>query len=471
MVSILPPKISPWQTIGKAISQFAQNPPQQITQAWNRQQLQKSLDDIKNISNDPNGSQLDTLLSVMKAGAGIPGSEKYLAALAPEILKLSQANKEQNVKFPGEDQGAAQPRTREPLEEVTQRKDLPNFMGQQNYPNNVGPQGGPGQVPQAATSGQKVPLLTPSDQIKAAKELQLEKKRNGITSTVRENLDEVKASEDEKKLHNQAVDEELAQRVEGQKTYGDRAVTELRKVFGKNNPPTSEQEAIFQKKGEEASKRGESEAEINRYLANEATKFKTTIANVKNDLDAPRLQNKLSRMFLGTDKDFEQAANDLRVKLKPLLDLGLYDTANNLLAEKGYYPEERETVINPMSEREKILLNKVPKLKTSLQTQKSSEGVPSLGFGFQTEKVNPEDIKSGLRDLKEANPNFSIVLARKAFEDKNYDWRSFKDAFNDLILNENFELTDNQRKQLEILDTPPLNTLEKILKDLHIIGR
>jgi hypothetical protein len=468
MVSILPPKISPWQTIGKAISQFAQNPPQQITQAWNRQQLQKSLDDIKNISNDPNGSQLDTLLSVMKAGAGIPGSEKYLAALAPEILKLSQANKEQNVKFPGEDQGAAQPRTREPLEEVTQRKDLPNFMGQQNYPNNVGPQGGPGQVPQAATSGQKVPLLTPSDQIKAAKELQLEKKRNGITSTVRENLDEVKASEDEKKLHNQAVDEELAQRVEGQKTYGDRAAKELETVLPN---ATSEQKAIFQKIGEEASKRGDSEADINRYIANEAVKFKNTIASVKDDISAPRLYNRLQREFLGTDKSFDQAANDLRVKLKPILDLGLYDTARNLLTQQGYYPEERETVLNPMNEREKTLMNKVPEVRIAKKLGRTSGAPGQVGLSFEQPKINSEDIKEGLRDLKQANPNFSLVLSRKAFEDKGYDWRSYKDALNDLIMNENFQLEDDQRKQLSILDTPPLNKLERMLEAVKLIGR
>ena len=67
--------------------------------------------------------------------------------------------------------------------------------------------------------------------------------------------------------------------------------------------------------------------------------------------------------------------------------------------------------------------------------------------------------------------NFSVVLARKIFEDKKYDSRIFKDALNELEQDEGFKLEPDQEKQRGNLDTPPLNRLEKILHGLGLQGR
>jgi hypothetical protein len=82
-----------------------------------------------------------------------------------------------------------------------------------------------------------------------------------------------------------------------------------------------------------------------------------------------------------------------------------------------------------------------------------------------------ENISDGIRNLFEKDPGVSIVLARKAFEDKGYDWRLFKDAFNDLVQSEQIDLNDDQRNQLNYLDSPPLSSLEKILHGLNLVGR
>ncbi len=123
-----------------------------------------------------------------------------------------------------------------------------------------------------------------------------------------------------------------------------------------------------------------------------------------------------------------------------------------------------------MSEREKTLLNKVPKTRKQVQGKPVVlANIPQGNPGYNSNDI--QNIKDGLLDLKQADPNFSLVLARKAFEDKGYDWRVFKDALNSLQTDDGFELEDDQQIQQSVLDTPPLNTLEKLLQGLNIIGR
>lgn len=457
MVSILPSKVSPWQALGKAMTQLGRNTPELMENRYQRGQLQESLDAIKNLSKKPESSPLDIMLETMKAGAGIPGSERYLGQLIPQLMKVAEANKSQKIPLAGEEMGRGQP---------AQRQQLPNFLNQQQnqqpefFPSNVGPSGGPGNVPQEATLGVKQPLFTVTQLIPKAKELAKERSDSGIPTTAKEALEELKDLEKEKKDYNKEVDKELGQRTTGQQTYGQRAVTELKKVYPE---ASSEVETIFQKIGEDASKLGKSEAEINRYLANEAKNFKNTIANVRNDMDAPRLYNAITRGLNGTYKNFEQAGADVRKHLDPLIDLGLYDTARNLLSEKGYGPEEREMIIHPLGSESKALINQVPKY-SPIETGKGKFGVKA------NEPPNLDNIKSTLMQMKQKDPNFSLVLARKAFEDKGYDWRSFKDALND-VMSQDFELTDDQKAQSGILNEPPLQLLGSILQGLNLIGR
>lgn len=460
MVSILPGQ-SNWDLIGQAIgSNISQNLPGAIQQGYNRQMLQNSLQQIKDVAKNQNSSPLDTILSVMQAGAGIPGSEKYIASVLPEILKASQARAFQNVRQPGEEAG--QPIQRQALPGFMQQPGQKTLQENKFFPINRGPEEAPGNLPQAATSGEVIPLLNPSEKIKEAKRLLEDSRQAGIPLTPKEAFDQVSQNEADKRLHNQIVEQERGQRVESQSDYGNKAVEFLKKYYPGSNP---EIEAIFQKKGEEIAGKGKSEAEINRTLATEAKNFANAIANVEKELDAPRLFNSISRGLNGTYKNFESASSDVRKHLKPLLDLGLYDTARKLLQDKGYGIEERDIIINPLSERSKILLNRVPKIKAG-----PFEGMERTGFDFERKPVDLNNIKSSLLELKKADPNFSLVLARKYFEDKGYDWREFKNALNELE-SDGFELTDDQRTQRGNLDTPPLNMLEKLLHSVGIIGR
>lgn len=464
MVSVLPTKRSPFQLIGQAMTDLGKNTPELLERRYQRGQLQNSLDEIKNLSQQPGTKPLDLILSAMKAGAGIPGSERYLGQLIPELAKFAQAGASQNVPLPGEN------RNREPMQPTQSAQQLPNFLNQseqpsQFFPTNLGPQGGPGNLPRPATTGEIRPIPNRSEQISMAKQLSEESTAAGIPLTVPQALEQVKQQIEDDKINNELVEKERQQRVTSQKEYGQRAAEELLKQYPE---ATSEQQAIFQKYGEQEAAKGKSESDINRSIAKKAEQFKNSIANVKKSLSAPRLQNKLQRAFEGTYRDIEQASADLRSHLKPILDLGLYDTARNLLTDLGYYPEERESIINPLSEHEKIVLNKVPE---AVRKEKTVYGAPmTLYPRYDYAPDQLDNIKQGLKDLKQVDPNFSVVLARKAFEDKKYDWQMFKDAFNQLE-EEGFELTDDQKIQKKLLDTAPLNDLQKFLQGINIIGR
>ena len=467
MVSVLPAKISPWQAIGQSMTELGKNTPDLLERRYQRGQLQNSLDEIKNLAGTEGTKPLDLILSAMKAGAGIPGSERYLGQLIPELAKFAQAGASQNIPVAGEQQG----RSRETMQQVQgNQQPLPNFLNQpeqssQFFPTNLGPQGGPGNLPRQATTGEIRSIPNRSEQISQARDLSKQSTDAGIPLTVPQALEQVKAQIEEDKVHNDLVEKERQQRVTSQKEYGQRAADELLKKYPE---ATSEQQAIFQKYGEQEAAKGKSESDINRSIAKKAEQFKNSIVNVKKSASAPRLQNKLQRAFEGTYKDVEQASKDLRSHLQPILDLGLYDTARNLLTDLGYYPEEREAIINPLSEHEKVVLNKVPE---AVRKQKPVYGAPATlypRYDYAPDQL--QNIQQGLQDLKNADPNFSLVLSRKAFEDKGYDWRMFKDAFNQLE-EQGFELTDDQKIQKINLDTPPLNDIQRVLQGINIIGR
>jgi len=455
MTTILPAERTPFDVIGRDVGQSLQGI---LPQAIEKRQGLNAINELQSALENSGGDISKMLPAIARAYSLNPNLQR--SGIAEHYLNMAKSINSQKVPLPGE---------REDMPKAPVRQELPGFMGKlgnaesQFFPTNVGPQGDVGNVPQAATAGKKEPLLDYNGQTKAARKLSAERTAAGIPTNVKDALAEVKEAEEAKKAYNQKIDEELAQRVEGQETYGKRAVDYLNGVYPNASP---EMQAAFMKKGEDASTKGMSEAEINRYLANEAKNFKNSIANVKKEISAPRLYNSIHRAATGTYKNFEKAAADVRQHLKPLLDLGLYDEARNILTEQGYAPEERDMIINPISERGKTSLNKVPTLP-------SPKRVPFIhGVAVKTEKPNIklQDIKDGLMDLQESDSNFSLPLARKAFEDKGYDWRSFKDALNEMQ-QEGFKLSSDQGNQLGILDSPPLNVLEEILHSLNLVGR
>lgn len=479
MVSILPSERTAADVAGRLVGDaLAKNLPSGIEKGYDRGLIKQGLDKVRSIANNPQAKPLDIIFALQEASAGIPGSERYFAPVLDQILKITNANRSVNVPRPGEDQNFT----------VPERQQLPSFGNQAQpasektspefFPNNIPSQEAPGTEPQAVTLGKKYKLFTPDQRIQEARRISQSDQALGGTMTLDQALKSVDDYIAYSDAYNAKVEKDILDKQESQRNYGDLAETEIKKVFSKTKtdekgkPVTSLDPLLdsniiswFRKKGEEISQVGKSEAERKRYLANEAANFKNSIVNVQKDLSAPRLQNAVQRWFNNEYKSFEKSAQDLRTTLKPLLDNGFYDLARNLLEQKGYGLEERDYILNPLNIQAESIISALP--KPSIQRG----GGDIFASESKVSNINPEELKSAILKIKDANPNFSLPLVRKALDDKAVDWRQYKDAVNELVASGELELTADQRNQIGYLDKPPLGLLDTILQGLNIIGR
>lgn len=480
MVSILPSERTAADVAGRLVGDaLAKNLPSGIEKGYDRGLIKQGLDKVRSIANNPEAKPLDIIFALQEASAGIPGSERYFAPVLDQILKITNANRSVNVPRPGEDQNFT----------VPERRQLPSFGNQPQanaektspefFPNNIPSQEAPGTEPQAVTLGKKYKLFTPDQRIQEARRISQADQALGGTMTLDQALKSVDDYIAYSDAYNTKVEKDILDKQESQRNYGDLAEEEIKKVFSKTKtdekgkPITSLDPLLdsniiawFRKKGEEISQVGKSEAERKRYLANEAANFKNSIVNVENDLSAPRLHNASQRWFNNEYKSFEQSAQDLRTTLKPLLDNGFYDLARNLLEKKGYGLEERDYILNPLNIQAESIISALPKPKIKLKPNQLLGALPT-----NATNISSEELKNSILKIKDANPNFSLPLVRKALEDKAVDWRQYKDAVNELVDSGQLELTADQRNQIGYLDKPPLGLLDSILQGLNIIGR
>lgn len=353
----------------------------------------------------------------------------------------------------------------------------PSTFAGKYFPNNVGPNEAPGNLPQPETTGLNRPVLNPDQLIQAAQQRLRQWKEAGLNKTFDDafNFESNINSANEK--YNQKVENERQQRIESQEIYGQKGQEELDKLLPE---ATSEEQAIFRKKGEELAGLGKSEADIKRTLANEATKYKNTLNGIRKQLEAPRISNKLQRKFSGNERTLNQAQADARQIVLPLIKDGLYDRARSELAPVGFYPEERENILFP--EAEKDLSKKFKDLPQAKKEKKIIQAgnplAPSGGHVLTEEAYTPKDyetLKGYIKDVWGENPgnnNLNVLLMRKAVEDKGYDYRIYKDVLNELNQSGEIQFNDDQQKFVnENLNEPPLTLMEKLLYKLNLIGR
>jgi hypothetical protein len=458
MVSVLPPGRSPWDVIGSQIgANLSQNLPGAIERGYNRGQIQQSLEQIKKTASSPNSNPLDIALAALQAGAGIPGSERYLSQIIPLLQKSAAARNSQDVNYSS----------------TPQRQDLPEFMqkpgqnqGQKFFPENVGAQQTSGNAPQSSHSEDVIRVLNPNEVIEDGRRIAKEETASGNPTTVKEGIDIAKTLNEERRLHHQDTEKQKATRALIQKKYGQKADEALLKVVP---DATDEQKAIFRKKAEDYSNENKSEADIERLLAKDVTQFSNQLSNIEKQLSAPRFHKNVVRTLLGEDKSEDQAVKSARTKLQPLLNQGLYDTARKLLKKTGWYPEEREVIINPLNDQVKAQMAQIGK------SVHAPDAIPrKIPFSKPPEynEYEKNNLKNSLEDVFNKNPGISPALARIEYEKKGYDWRVFEETMNDLINEKKIQLNADQENQFNsVLNRPPLNNLELLLYNLNLQGR
>jgi hypothetical protein len=320
-------------------------------------------------------------------------------------------------------------------------------------------------------STQKLPVKSP-DQIKQeATELANRYRENNIPVSDQEIMQELDSENNRAISYNNNLDIQEQNTRNKQRDYGALGVDKISQLL----PEASQQvRDIFQKRGEDLATSGKSEAEISSELSKEATKLKNNISNVSRSIGPRRTHSGIVKDLLGTSRSSIKQQDDMRLKLKPLTDQGLYDEARSLLSGLGYEPEERENLLSSLGEAAKTELAQFPELSREKhgigKSVDFSKGYPSV----KPQEFSPRDIEkinASVSNVLKKDPATNMILLRKAYEDKGVGWEEFKNALNDAILSQGITLNDDQLNALDILDQPPENLLDKILGKLGFSGR
>lgn len=308
-----------------------------------------------------------------------------------------------------------------------------------------------GQVPVQQQRGKSFDIISP-EQIEAVATRNATEKLNRGEITNLQNEIGLIQQQNANIAHYKAFQEETAAK----------AKMALEKVYPE---ATDEQRSIVGKKAEAYLQQGLSPAEVERRIAIDSKNLKNQIASIEKSLPPKRFYTRAKEAVLGTGRSEEKTRDSIRLKLKPLLDEGQFDTARLLLSKQGYAPEERETIISNLSEpTKKNLQGFVPIKKGAFHDDPSYRAF---------EPGTPEAQKFGenLQQTIQGDPATNLILLRKAYEDRGVDWRSFKDELDRLQTEDVFKPNDDQMKQIDFLDEPPLDRLDVLLHNFGFKGR
>ncbi len=488
MVFVKPPPNAPLPSAGSQLGQRASQAFQQsfqpaAQQEYQRGRIQDALSNLKNLP--PDSSPQELLTGLISATAGIPGAERYVGPLFQTLIE--QRNRQNVGSVPLTSggigaQGSAPSQANIPRGErqlaqgsIGSQGMGPSEQAKQFFPQNLGPNQAPGNIPQEATGGQIRPVWSGEQELNEAQNLYQSWLQAGITNRSLDDAIAIKERENRGNIaHNQRVESERQLRIAEQENYGNLAENQLIQLFPN---ATEEQKAIFRKKGEDIAGRGRSQADIQRTLAAEAKNFKNAVSNAQKVIHAPRIQDLLQSSTMGTTKTVKQAESDARSAVTPLIREGLYDTARGLLSEGGFYPEERENILfGEIKPQVKKQIDQIPEIKRPVKDKVT----PALGpFGLQEKSIYTpkivDNLKNNLLQLwggEKINNDLNLVQMRKAYEDRGYDWRVFKQGLNDLFSEGQIEFNPDQQNAFNsYLSEPPLDNLGKILYKLDMRGR
>ncbi len=342
----------------------------------------------------------------------------------------------------------------------------------ENEPNlSTKPSKKPTQNPKLST--ERLPVKSPDQIREEATQLADRYRQSGINVDDNDVLAELDSENNRALSHNQNLDIQEQNFRNKQRDYGALGVDKITQLL-----PDASQNVrdIYQKKGEELATSGKSEAEISEALSKDATKLKNTIGNISRSIGPRRTHSGIVKDILGTSRESVKQQEDMRIKLKPLLEQGLYDESRSLLSNLGYEPEETETILSNLGEAAKTELAQFPKI--SKETQGSTwESLKKFAKGERSVEApefspeNVEKVRESVSNVLKKDPATNLILLRKAYEDKGADWETFKNALNEAITSQDITLNEDQLNALDILDQPPENLLDKILGKFGFSGR
>jgi hypothetical protein len=467
MVTILPPATNIGVDIGRGVQSGLQN---QFEYQAQRSRLGEALGELDkmDVSKLPFQQQL---AAYAKALLPAPGGAQVLSELIP-VLKQNQLSKNQVQSTSIGRPGAGQPN--QPLPQFLQGvKNYASTQGKPEqptpyYPNVVGETTPATNYPQK-TATQPVPFLTPEEMLTNAKRVSQESQNTAHPISLGEAYQFQQNAQESGLKYNEQVQREKQASIKAQERLGSMAADLTKSIF----PAANETEkALFERYVSEAARRTENESEIKNEVSRKISNYKTVKGSVDRDISRPDWLNNIYRKFTGTDKSREQAMDELRTKVKPLIAEGMYDEARQILAPLEYGPVEIESIISDLSPQTKTYLKDVSAFKSPVTQFEKASGAPGLaGLGMvrqqpQLSQENIERLKPQLQDIFRQDPGVNLVLLRDRYQDKNVNWHDFSSALTSVLKSEQIKLTDDQQKQFENISKPPLNGIYNIFQNL-----
>ncbi|HZY24379.1 MAG TPA: hypothetical protein VFE71_01020 [Bacteroidales bacterium] len=452
MTTILPSARSSWDVIADQLGQgLSQTLPQAAQQRSNRNALQQSLDEIKNLGNQPNATALDTLTSLMKAGAGIPGSERYMAQLYPLVMKQMEAkmapqgagNNASNVP-----QESAQSSNGMSTASQKNQSNLPIPLPQpafQPYENELeGIELGRGPIPKTYTPEQY-------------QEVDQRYKSSGLDST---------PAIQQMQIQDEAARKQLEDQIKAAETVGN--INDLR---------SQQQARVRAKLREHLPELNEADFAIAERIAQ-----RPEFRNIKNDnLRAEKVRQEYNLYQSAVDsfnKNSERPAYDDSEHSRQMKNLGQYatvlvrngqrDLADQILSNNKWGPVEKSKILNPLDEDTLKSFENGPKIPNEMDLikvlpddprfEKEAENAIAQRKNFvkKYEDKIIKNFKTGSYDpSSNVIPGSSPLQMRDEFLKNGGDWREFEDLFNDAIKKGKIKLDSYQEQERSYLNQHP----------------
>lgn len=223
------------------------------------------------------------------------------------------------------------------------------------------------------------------------------------------------------------------------------------------------------REGERIAEAGGTPAQIEQGTAEYVTRYKNELGSASRGQTPPTIFNAPGRLISGTFLTPTQQIKHDQQALKTVIESGPggKDEARTALSEAGKPLEQREETVDPLPEETKNAVMSIPTLHAPVGTSRGLALKAQKGFAEKKAMAQPV-LNNSLLSVLQANPNANLILLRKEYEKKGYDWRMFQDAVTNLQ-SQGVKLNPDQQKQYnEYLYTPPEAGLDKIFNFFRI---
>ncbi len=345
-------------------------------------------------------------------------------------------------------------------QQTKKKEPLPGFMGREE----IEPK--KGLYSQKTTQGELVPIRSAQqvEQDGIARARQTSEDPNGFSMSDQEGIDYETEKNNRAIQSNQIIQGEQ-QALQGEKSgFNQKGRAEAINTIGPENlnPGVA---AFFGQKAEQLAGEVNTESELDKKLAKEIENYKNTVAIVENSV------HELPVNKMGDDSLGEKVISDYRNKIKPILDMGLFDMARNLLAGKGLGPEQRETVISNLSESTNKILSEIPTLRTHQKLAHPRAG-PAAAVVRDYSPDQKEVINNTMQKIFKKDPSTNMTLLRRQMRDeKNIDWRAFKEGLDYAIYTGALTLNAENRNEYARMSEPEESGLQQLLRLFGVGGR